>query len=157
MKGVGMPLGDEFYFPGGGNSVTFVTPGGIDGIAGRLAYSVVSGMFSMVWDQVSTLDLPEKLSDAVCRTSNVTWPHTFICPKYASMGEYKQYAPANHFHAVWNMSPARLQHWMDMTNVLSSTPWAARPSWVEGVDRPQPLLYTLNGGEAATKRLLAGK
>ena len=30
-----MPLADACYFPGGGNCVTFVTPGGIEGIAGR--------------------------------------------------------------------------------------------------------------------------
>ena len=39
MSNVAMPRADPDYFPGGGNSVTFVTPGGIEGIAGRLAYS----------------------------------------------------------------------------------------------------------------------
>ena len=51
MSGVSMPGAELYYFPGGGNSVTFITPGGIDCIAGRLAYSDLSGMFSMVWDE----------------------------------------------------------------------------------------------------------
>ncbi len=157
MRRISMPLADEFYFPGGGNSVTFVSPAGIEGIAGRMAYSDVSGMFSMVWDEAASISLPDELADAVCRTSTETWPHTFVCPRYATLAEYKQYAPANHFHMTWGLSPARLEHWMDLTNVLSQAPWAARPRWIEGVDRPLPLLYILNGGETSTKMKLAGK
>ncbi|NLC57715.1 MAG: hypothetical protein GX774_12820 [Armatimonadetes bacterium] len=156
MRGVSMPQADPDYFPGGGNSVTFVSPGGIEGIAGRLGYNALSGLFSMVWDEAVTVDLPAKLSDAVCHTSSPTWPHTFVVPKYASMGEYKQFAPANHFHMNWGLNPARLEYWMDLTNVLSLTPWQARPAYLEGVDRPTPLLYLQNGGEANAK-LLRGR
>jgi len=46
---------------------------------------------------------------------------------------------------------------MDLANVLSVTPWQARPAYLEGVDRPTPLLYLINGGENATKLRLAGK
>ena len=155
MSRVAMPLADPGYFPGGGNSVTFVSPGGIEGIAGRLAYSAANGMFSLIWDEAFTVDMPPKLSEAVCATSTPTWPHTFVVPEYATMGEYKQLAPANHFHMTWGLKPARLQYWMDMVNVLSATPWAARPDYVEGVDRPQPLLHVLNGGETQAKTLLA--
>ena len=77
-------------------------------------------------------------------------------PKYASMYEYKHYPPANHFHMVQGLKPARLQFWMDLNNVLSDCPWADRPAFIEGVDRPVPLLYILNGGEANAK-LLARK
>jgi len=157
MKNVSFPLADEFYFPGGGNSVKFVSPEGIEGIAGRVAYSDVTGMFSLVWDEASSIALPEALADAVCKTSTYTWPHTFVTPKFATMAEYKQYAPANHFHMTWGLAPARLEHWMDMTNVLSATPWVARPQWIEGVDRPLPLLYVLNGGERAAKMRRAGQ
>ncbi|MHB1035569.1 MAG: hypothetical protein ACYC0Y_13075 [Pirellulales bacterium] len=153
MANVSMPGAELHYFPGGGNSVTFITPGGIEGIAARLAYSQLSGMFSLVWDEASTVDLPAKLAAAVAQTSNVTWPHTWVVPKYATMAEYKQYAPANHFHAVWNLAPARLEYWMDLANVLSVAPWAARAPWVEGLDRPLPLVYLLNGGEANAKLL----
>jgi len=80
-----------------------------------------------------------------------------VVPKYATMAEYKQYAPANHFHMIWGLTPSVLQYWMDLTNVLSVTPWQARPLFAEGVDRPLPLIYLLNGGENSTKKLRAGK
>ncbi|HLD36322.1 MAG TPA: hypothetical protein VJC37_06340, partial [Planctomycetota bacterium] len=156
MSRVRFPLADAGYFPGLGNSVTFVSPGGIAGLAGRLAYSSLSGMFSLVWDEAETVDLPGKLSQAVCNTSTPTWPHTFVVPKYATMVEYKQFAPANHFHMTWDLKPARLQYWMDLNNVLSVTPWQARPGFIEGLDRPTPLLYLMNGGEVNAK-LMAGK
>ncbi|MBN1445148.1 MAG: hypothetical protein JW957_03460 [Candidatus Omnitrophica bacterium] len=157
MSKVSFPLADEGYFPGMGNSVTFVSPPGIKGIAGRMAYSSMTGMFSMVWDEAQTVELPKKLSDAVCRTSSFTWPHTFVVPEYATMVEYKQFAPANHFHMVWGLNPARLEYWMDMANVLSVAPWQARPAFMEGVDRPAPLLYLINGGETQTKLRLASR
>jgi len=157
MAGVRFPLADEFYFPGGGNSVNFVSPGGIEGIAARLAYSAGSNLFSLVWDEAVTVSLPEKLAQAVCNTSTPTWPHTFVVPRYATMVEYKQFAPANHFHMIWGLAPARLEYWMDLANVLSAAPWQARPAYVEGRDRPAPLLYLIEGGEVATKMRLARK
>jgi L-fucose isomerase len=147
MSRVSMPLADEGYFPGLGNSVTFISPGGIEGI----------DMFSLIWGEAVTVDLPEKLAKAVCETSTATWPHTFVVPRYATMGEYKQFAPANHFHMTWGLKPARLEYWMDLCNVLSATPWQARPEYMENTDRPTPLLYIQNGGETNTKTKLAGK
>ena len=155
MKGVSMPLADEFYFPGGGNSVTFMTPSGVEGIAARMAYGSDAGLFGMVWDQAVTTSMPAKLAKAVADTSTPTWPHTFVVPKYATMPEYKQYAPANHFHMTWDLKPARLQYWMDMTGVLSIAPWAAKPAYDPKTDRPQPLVHLLNGGENAFKQLRA--
>ena len=52
---------------------------------------------------------------------------------------------------IWGLPPARLEYWMDLSNVLSVTPWQARPAFLEGVDRPLPLLYLLQGGETAAK------
>jgi len=153
MRKVQMPLADAFYFPGGGNSVTFMTPGGIDGIAGRMAYSARIDRFSLIWNEATTAALPDELAQAVADTSNWNWPHTWVVPKHATMAEYKQYAPANHFHMTWGLKAARLQHWMDLTNVLSVAPWAERPAYRPGVDRPQPLLHLINGGENATKML----
>jgi L-fucose/D-arabinose isomerase len=155
MANVSMPAADLGYFPGGGNSMAFITPGGIDCIASRMAYSDLTGMFSLIWDEATTAELPKPLAAAVANTSTPAWPHTWIVPKHATMIEYKQYAPANHFHAVWNLSSARLQYWMDLANVLSVAPWAGRPQWIENVDRPLPLLYLLNGGENNTKLLRA--
>ena len=40
---------------------------------------------------------------------------------------------------------------MDLTNVLSVTPWKEMPLFQEGIDRPLPLLYLINGGENNTK------
>lgn len=153
MNSIRMPLADEFYFPGGGNSVTFMTPGGIEGIAARMAYSSTGGLFSMIWDEAHTTDVPEKLAQAMCNLTTPTWPHTFVVPKYASMFEYKQYPPANHFHMTWDLPVARLQYWMDLTGVLSVTPWSARPKFIEGVDRPQPLIHLINAGEDTYKML----
>jgi len=153
MKGISMPLADEGYFPGGGNSVTFMTPEGINGIAARMAYSALNNKFSLVWDEAYTTSVPTKLGQAMCNLTNWNWPHTFVVPKYASMVEYKQFAPANHFHMTWNLPVSRLQYWMDLTGVLSVTPWAARPAFIEGTDRPQPLIYLLNGGETNYKML----
>ena len=153
MKGISMPLADEGYFPGGGNSVTFMTPAGVEGIAGRMAYSSLNDKFSLIWDEAYSTSVPAKLGKAMCDLTTPTWPHTFVVPKYASMVEYKQYAPANHFHMTWDLPVSRLQYWMDLTGVMSATPWAARPSFVEGVDRPLPLIYHLNGGESTFKSL----
>ena len=153
MSSVEMPLADPDYFPGGGNSVTFMTPAGIEGIAARCAYSSPTGLFSMIWDEAHTTEVPAKLAKAMCELTTPIWPHTFVVPKYASMVEYKQYPPANHFHMTWDLPVARLQHWMDLTGVLSVTPWAARPKFIEGVDRPQPLVHLINGGEDAFKML----
>ena len=144
MKGVSMPLADEFYFPGGGNSVTFTTPGGIEGIAARMAYSFDADLFSFIWDEAQTVAMPDKVAQAVANTSTPTWPHTWVVPKYASMAEYKQYAPANHFHMTWNLPVARLQHWMDITAVQSIAPWMDRPGFIPGVDRPEPLVHLIS-------------
>ncbi|MDI6828300.1 MAG: hypothetical protein QME62_07445 [Armatimonadota bacterium] len=157
MSKVSMPLADEGYFPGMGNSVTFVSPGGLEGIAGRLMYSSLSGIFSMSWDEATTAEVPEKLARALGECTTPTWPHTFVVPKYASMYEYKHYPPANHFHMIQGLSPARLEYWMDLNNVLSQANWAARPKFIEGVDRPIPLLYLANGGEDNAKQMLAKK
>ena len=146
-----MPLADTGYFPGGGNSVRFISPGGIEGIAGRLVFSGRTNTFSLIWDEAHTVELPKKLADKMCHMTTWNWPHTFVVPKYASMTEYKQYAPANHFHMTWDLPVARLQHWMDLTGVISVTPWSSRPSFIEGVDRPQPQLHLINGGEIAHK------
>jgi L-fucose isomerase len=157
MKGVSMPLADSGYFPGMGNSVTFITPGGIDGIAGRLAYSSLTNMFTLLWDEASSAEVPAKLATALSQCTTSTWPHTWVVPKYATMNEYKHLAPANHFHMVWGLKPARLQFWMDLNNVLSPKAWSNRPAYVEGTDRPTPLVYLLNGGEETAKLALGRK
>lgn len=157
MSGVSMPLADEGYFPGMGNSVTFTSPGGLKGIAGRLAYSALSGLFSLSWDAAETAAPPAEIATALAQTTDKNWPHTFVVPEYATMGEYKHLPPANHFHMIQGLSPARLEYWMDLNCVLSQANWAARPAYIEGVDRPLPLLYAANGGENNAKLMLGKK
>jgi L-fucose isomerase len=157
MSGVSMPLADKDYFPGLGNSVTFVSPGGLEGIAGRLTYSSLSGLFGLSWDEATTAKVPPKLTRALGQATTSAWPHTFVVPKYATMYEYKHYPPANHFHMVQGLSPARLEYWMDLNNILSECNWSARPSFIEGIDRPVPLLYLMNGGENNAKLMLGKK
>jgi L-fucose isomerase len=118
-----------------------------------MAYSSLNNKFCLIWDEAYTTSVPAKLGKAMCDLTTPTWPHTFVVPKYASMVEYKQYAPANHFHMTWNLPVSRLQYWMDLTSTLSVTPWAARPAFVESTDRPQPLIHLLNGGENVFKGL----
>jgi L-fucose/D-arabinose isomerase len=157
MAGVSMPLADPGYFPGLGNSVAYVSPGGLEGIAGRLTYSSLSGLFGLSWDEAVTAEVPGQLAKELCSLTSADWPHTFVVPKYATLHEYKHYPPANHLHMIQGLSVARLEYWMDLNNVLSECNWAARPSFVEGVDRPLPLLYLVNGGENHAKLMLARK
>ena len=143
------------YFPGGGNSVTFVSPGGINGIAGRLVLrgSNAHGRPSVGFGPAHGLLLgtgddggpANEASRAVCQAPPPAGRTPSFVPKYATIAEYKQYAPANHLHMTWKLPPARLEHWMDLTGVRSVTPWIARPAWIEGVDRPMPLLKLLDG------------
>ena len=65
-----MPLADPGYFPGMGNSVTFISPGRPRGIAGRLTYSSLSGLFSLIWDEATTAEVPEPLATALCQTDH---------------------------------------------------------------------------------------
>jgi len=157
MARVSMPPADRDYFPGMGNSVTFVSPGGLSGIAGRLTFSTLSGLFGLSWDEATTAEVPEPFAGALCKATSPGWPHTFVVPRYATMYEYKHYPPANHLHMVQGLSPARLEYWMDLNNVLSASSWAARPTFIEGVDRPVPLLYLANGGENSARLMLGRK
>ena len=157
LKKVSFPLADEGYFPGGGNSATFISPGGIEGIAGRLMYSSLSDMFSFSWDEAVTADIPNEIAEAFCNLTDKNWPHTFVMPKYATMSEYKHLPPANHLHMIEGLSVSRLEYWMDLNLVLSHNSWANRPKYIEGLDRPLPLIYAANGGEDMAKILLKGK
>jgi len=50
------------------------------------------------------------------------------------------------YDSIMGLNVAILEYWMDFTNVLSITPWQARPKFIEGVDSPVPLFYLINGG-----------
>jgi hypothetical protein len=39
-----------------------MTPAGIEGIAARMAYSNLNGMFSLIWAEAYTTEVPKKLA-----------------------------------------------------------------------------------------------
>jgi len=145
-----------YYFPGLGFSVAFVSPPGIRGMAGRLAYSDLCGLFTMIQDEAETQALPPALTERVCHASDYSWPHTFLTfdnipSSYAKVG-----VPANHLHMVKGLPRRRWQHFSDYALILNHR-WENTPEFREGIDRPQPMLWRLNGGETAAKMLLAAR
>jgi L-fucose isomerase len=146
----------EYYFPGLGFSVSYLSPKGIRGMAGRIAYSDLGGMFTMVQDEAQSVELPAKLAEKVCHASDYTWPHTFLTFDHVPASMAKMGMPANHFHMVTGLARRRWQHFSDYANILNYR-WENAPEFVEGLDRPLPMLYRVNGGETAAKMMLAGK
>ena len=146
----------EYYFPGMGFSVGFVSPKDIKGLAGRLAYSDLCGMFTMVQDEADSVALPEAMMERVCHASDYSWPHTFLTFRHVPAGLAKVGIPANHFHMVRNLPRRRWQHFSDYTLVLNH-PWENTAAFTEGLDRPAPMLWRTNGGETAAKMLLAAR
>jgi len=144
----------EYYFPGLGFSVSFVSPKGIKGLAGRLAYSDLSGMFTMVQDEAESVELPAPLTERVCHASDYSWPHTFLTLEHVPASMAKMGMPANHFHMVEGVPRRRWQYFSDF-NLILNYRWENSPDFVEGVDRPLPMLWRINGGEVAAKMLLA--
>lgn len=146
----------EYYFPGLGFSVSYLSPKGIKGLAGRVAYSDLSGMFTMVQDEAQSVELPAPLAERVCHASDYTWPHTFLTFDHVPASQAKMGMPANHFHMVTGLPRRRWQHFSDYANILNYR-WEGTPEFVEGLDRPLPMLYRTNGGETAAKMLLSGR
>jgi L-fucose isomerase len=146
----------EFYFPGLGFSVSYLSPKGIKGMAGRIAFSDLSGLFTMVQDEAQSVELPAPLAERVCHASDYTWPHTFLTFDHVPASQAKMGMPANHFHMVTGLPRRRWQHFSDYANILNYR-WEGTPEFVEGLDRPLPMLYRVNGGETAAKMLLAGR
>jgi len=146
----------EYYFPGLGFSVGFLSPKGLAGLAGRLAFSDLSGLFTMVQDEARSIELPAPLAEKVCHASDYTWPHTFLTFDHVPASQAKMGMPANHLHMVTGLPRRRWQHLSDYANILNYR-WENAPEFVEGLDRPLPMLYRINGGEAAAKMMLAGR
>ena len=126
------------------------SPGGIEGIAGRLAYSALTGMFSLSLGRGHHRRAAREAGRRPSARPDQRRPGRTpsSCRSTRRMGEYKQYAPANHFHMTWDLTPARLQYWMDLTNVLSSAPLGRAPGVHRGRRPPACRCSTLaNGGE----------
>ncbi len=146
----------EYYFPGLGFSVSYLSPKGIGGMAGRVAYSDLSRMFTMVQDEAQSVELPAVLAEKVCHASDYTWPHTFLTFDNVHASVAKMGMPANHFHMVTGMPRRRWQHFSDYATILNYR-WENTPDYIEGLDRPLPMLFRINGGEIAAKLMLAGR
>ena len=143
----------EYYFPGLGFSVGYVSPQGIKGMAGRVAYSGLSGMFTMVHDEAQSIELPSSLLERCCHASNYSWPHTFLTFEHVPSSLAKVGIPANHFHMITDMPRRRWQHFSDY-NLILNYHWENTPDYTEGKDRPQPILWRVNGGEVQAKMLM---
>lgn len=146
----------EYYFPGLGFSVGFVSPGGINGVAGRMAYSDLSGMFTMVQDEAESVELPPALRERCCHASDYSWPHTFLTFEHITSSLAKVGIPANHFHMITGLPCRRWQHFSDY-NLILNFHWENTPEYTEGTDRPLPMLWRINGGEVKAKMLMAGR
>jgi L-fucose isomerase len=143
----------EYYFPGLGFSVGFVSPKGISGMAGRMAYSDLSGMFTMVQDEAQSVEIPPLLRERCCHASNYSWPHTFLTFEHIPSSLAKVGIPANHFHMITQMPRRRWQHFSDY-NLILNYHWENTPEYTEGMDRPLPMLWRMNGGEVKAKMLM---
>ena len=143
----------EYYFPGLGFSVGYVSPKGIKGMVGRVAYSDLSGMFTMVHDEAQSIELPPSLLERCCHASNYSWPHTFLTFEHVPSSLAKVGIPANHFHMITDMPRRRWQYFSDY-NLILNHHWENTPDYTEGVDRPLPMLWRVNGGEVQAKMLL---
>ncbi len=145
------------YFPGGGFSTGYLSPGGIDCLAGRMAYSEVTGMYSMVCDEAESVTLPEPIAEAFMHASSYTWPHTWLTFKNVPASINKYCCPANHIHMVQKLPRRRWQYFSDYTGILNADWENVEPRFVEGVDRVQPMLYRTAGGETTAKLRLFGR
>ena len=68
----------DYYFPGLGFSVGFLSPPGIRGLAGRLAFSDLSGLFTMVQGEAESVALLKECREkhgmgAFCDTTPLPW------------------------------------------------------------------------------------
>ena len=144
------------YFPGGGFSTGYISPGGIECQAGRLAYSDLTGTFTMIQDEAKSVELPGQIAEAFCHASSYSWPHTWITFDHVPASITKYGCPANHMHMVQNLPRRRWQWFSDFTNIINAR-WENTPAFTEGLDRMEPMLYRISGGETNAKLRIGGR
>ena len=59
-------------------------------------------------------------------------------------------------HMVQNLPRRRWQWFSDFTNIVNAR-WENTPAFTEGLDRMEPMLYRISGGETNAKLLLGGR
>ncbi|MBA3709305.1 MAG: hypothetical protein H0W83_10870 [Planctomycetes bacterium] len=146
----------KHYFPGGGFSTGYISPGGIECQAGRLAYSDLTGMFTMIQGEAESVELPTAIAESFCHASSYSWPHTWITFKHVPASITKYGCPANHMHMVRNLPTRRWQYFSDYTNILNFR-WEGTAAFTEGVDRMEPMMYRISGGETIAKMRLGSR
>ncbi len=146
----------KHYFPGGGFSTGYVSPGGLQCQAGRLAYSDLTGMFTMISGEAESVELPMPIAESFCHASSYSWPHTWITFKHVPASITKYGCPANHMHMVQKLPTRRWQYFSDYTNILNFK-WEGAPVFTENVDRMEPMLYRISGGETLSKMKVSGR
>ena len=110
----------KHYFPGGGFSTGYIGPGGIDCYAGRLAYSDITGTFTMISAEATSVSLPDEIAEAFCHASSYSWPHTWITFKDVPASITKYGCPANHMHMVRQLPTRRWQYFRAITPISST-------------------------------------
>ncbi len=146
----------KHQFPGGGFSTGFIAPGGIECQLGRLAYSDLTGMFTMIQGEAESVELPQPIAEAFCHASSYARPHTWITFKEVPASLTKYGCPANHMPMVRNLPTRRWQYFSDYTNVQNFR-WEGTPEFTEGKDRMAPILYRISGGESYAKMKISGR
>jgi L-fucose isomerase len=76
------------YFPGGGMSTRFKTKGGMPATMTRI--NLVDGLGpAMQIAEGYTVELPEKVHDALDQRTNPTWPTTWFAPTLTGQGAFR--------------------------------------------------------------------
>ena len=88
-------------------------------MAGRMAYSDLSGLFTMIQYEAQSSKLPAPLIERCCHASDYSWPHTFLTFKHVPSSLVKVGIPANHFHMITDMPRRRWQHFSDYNRILN--------------------------------------
>ncbi len=143
----------EYYFPGLGFSVSYLSPKGIKGMAGRVAYSDLSRPVHHGPGRG-----PERRASRAARREGLPRLRLHLAAHVPDLrprpgepgqdGHAGQPLPHGHGHAAAPLAAfLRLRQHPQL-------PLGERPEHVEGLDRPLPMLYRINGGETAAKMLL---
>ena len=82
------------YFPGDGLSSHYRTPGDIPMTAYR--YNVVGNHVTVSVVEGRTIELPEKVADAISVATDKTWPETYWAPRDMTSFEYMSKIGPNH-------------------------------------------------------------
>ena len=119
--------------------MTFMTPGDIEMLTGRLWYVQPKDKWALTWDDAVTCELPDVLAKKLAGLSSPGWPHTWVAFQNFALDLVKHISPANHWHAVWNTDRRRLLYALDSFGIQNLHA-SKFPAYTAGRDIPPPLL-----------------